>query len=101
MSHFQKRHYEAIAQVIQVLACGDQSTRDYIAREFADMLQQDNPQFTRNRFLLACKPGSNVRARTAHLRDVLTPPSEQGFGRKTADRIDGYDRDDLGESPDF
>jgi len=25
----------------------------------------------------------------------------QAHGRRTADRIDGYDRDDLGESPDY
>jgi hypothetical protein len=72
---FAKRHYEAIATVIQNLVLSDdelsgdelcelQRRRQCIAYEFADMFSRDNGQFKRDRFMYACQPGANVRART-------------------------------------
>jgi hypothetical protein len=73
---FNRRHYEALAQVIQGLALSHNelsneeldelvSVRQGIAGDFADMLGRDNPRFDRERFIRACVPGANVRARTA------------------------------------
>lgn len=36
----------------------------------------------------------------AEIAALPSPPTEEEL-RRSADRIDGYDRDDLGESPDF
>jgi len=79
MAQFSKRHYETIATAMQdsfprILrnAFGEDSevfsqafdqwetTRDYLADAFA----RDNAQFKRDRFIRACQPGANVRART-------------------------------------
>ena len=78
MAHFNKRHYEAIATVLQA-AKNDPvmvhetdkptvSHWDLLIERFADALARDNHLFDRSRFVLACKPGSNVKARTAHLK---------------------------------
>ena len=72
---FAKRHYEAIALVIQNLVYSDdeltdeelcelQRRRECIAYEFADMFARDNGEFKRDRFICACVPGANVRARS-------------------------------------
>jgi hypothetical protein len=75
MSHFAKRHYQAIAQIIQYLDLSFDSEydeeglqeieakRQSIAADFASMFNSDNPQFNRALFMQACKPGQNVRAR--------------------------------------
>lgn len=77
---FAKRHYEAIALAMQaahpkpVRGHGMKTDRDY-ACEFvqwdytrerlADVFSRHgNGQFKRERFLLACEPGRNVRARS-------------------------------------
>lgn len=60
---FSRRHYEAIARVLQSL---DQITPwgATAARSiFADLLAQDNARFDRERFIRACEPGANVRAK--------------------------------------
>jgi hypothetical protein len=73
---FAKRHHEVIAQVIQGLALSNNElsrdeldelieVRRSIAGDFANMLGKDNPRFDRQRFIRACVPGANVRARTA------------------------------------
>lgn len=70
MSHFAKRHYEAIALVLQDAymstpnkgATNTQVTS--IVNLFADMFSRDNGLFKRDRFERACEPGANVRART-------------------------------------
>jgi hypothetical protein len=36
---------------------------DDVVETFADMLARDNPKFKRERFIRACVPGANVRAR--------------------------------------
>jgi hypothetical protein len=70
-----KRHYEAIALVIQHLTLSDdeqdelglselEARRQAIAGEFADLFAGDNGEFKRDRFIRACEPGANVRART-------------------------------------
>jgi hypothetical protein len=72
---FAKRHYEAIATVIQHLTLSDdehdeqglaeiEARRQAIAREFANLFASDNGQFKRERFIAACQPGANVRARS-------------------------------------
>lgn len=78
MSHFAKRHYEAIATALQNIHPGsDMDTIDYDARlkmwndirsEIATMFARDNSRFIYDRFEHACKPGSNVKAKTAHLK---------------------------------
>ena len=68
MSQFAKRHYEAIAQIIQHSKRDNRSV-DWLANELAFLFLTDNPRFDRERFLHACKPGSNVKAKTAHLKD--------------------------------
>lgn len=74
---FNKRHYEMIATVCQEyndhasnLATKAQrlAWQEELERRLADMFAADNPRFDRGRFLHACMPGSNVKARTAHLK---------------------------------
>jgi hypothetical protein len=78
---FAKRHYEALAQVIQSLALSHNelsndeldelvSVRQGIANDFANMLAKDNPRFDRARFIQACIPGNNVRVATKPAEDV-------------------------------
>ena len=69
---FQQRHFEALALLMQELHPGAglpldnraaiqwDATHIAMARLFA----QGNPRFDRGRFLRACEPGANVRART-------------------------------------
>jgi hypothetical protein len=75
LPHFQKRHYEAIALAMQEarpLALRGSSNADPIRRnqwesvrnELTDMFASDNGQFKRDRFMHACEPGANVKART-------------------------------------
>jgi hypothetical protein len=74
-NRFAKRHYEAIATVIQHLTLSDdehdeqglaeiKARRQAIAREFANLFASDNGMFKRDRFMCACEPGANVRARS-------------------------------------
>lgn len=68
MSHFAKRHYEAVALVLQKCKPQDGYTREtvnwqHIRNELADMFARDNGQFKRDRFERACHPGANVRNR--------------------------------------
>ena len=69
MSKFAKRHYEAIALAMQD-ACPaphwDANKRaqwDVDVSRLADVFARDNGQFKRDRFIAACQPGSNVKAR--------------------------------------
>ena len=65
---FAKRHYEAIALVMQhAHVIGDPARRNQwesVRNELADMFMRDNGQFKRDRFMHACEPGANVRARS-------------------------------------
>jgi len=74
-ARFHKRHYQAIAEVIQNLVLSDdelnasglaevERVRQAIASDFATMLKADNGAFQRGRFMGACEPGANVRARS-------------------------------------
>jgi len=67
---FAKRHYEAIALAMQD-AIEHRATQSEhvegmyrVVRELADMFASDNGQFKRDRFIAACQPGANVRARS-------------------------------------
>lgn len=66
---FQRRHFEAIARVMQ-------QTKPLVAVD-TDILQwardrdalcilftRENDRFNRDRFIRACEPGANVKART-------------------------------------
>lgn len=55
---FERRHYEAIAQVLQ-----DSTAAANVMAAMANMLCRDNPRFNSARFIAACMPGANVKAR--------------------------------------
>jgi hypothetical protein len=65
---FTKRHYEAVAETIQQIPTAgdklDSLRREVVANLFVATFARDNGNFQRDRFLRACKPGANVRART-------------------------------------
>jgi len=70
---FSKRHYEAIAEAIQeakrqAVTENEQLGVATVMHELANTFARDNGQFNKGRFVAACEPGANVRARTAHLR---------------------------------
>jgi len=68
LSHFQKRHYEAIASVMQEcrmhIRCDGIEQMQCVVKYLADFFARDNGQFQRERFLRVCEPGANVRARS-------------------------------------
>jgi len=69
LPHFYKRHYEAIALAMQsakneAFSDGQDEMVDHVIKLLADRLASDNCNFQRNRFIGACEPGANVRART-------------------------------------
>jgi hypothetical protein len=60
---FTKRHYERIARTVAetggkyeatVAGAAVDATREYIAKELADLFAEDNPRFNRKMFLAAC-----------------------------------------------
>ena len=70
MAKFGKRHYEAIALAVQdTLKYGLEDPEEQgsgvraLAGGLAEMFARDNPQFKPDRFLRACVPGANVKAR--------------------------------------
>jgi hypothetical protein len=69
-NNFAKRHYETIATAIQESIQGCNSSEQVAAvwrtaNELARAFQNDNHLFNRERFLRACEPGANVRAKKA------------------------------------
>jgi hypothetical protein len=71
-NEFAKRHYEAIALAMQhahVLGNPVQRNQwESVRNELANMFASDNGQFKRDRFMYACEPGANVRARNGGQR---------------------------------
>jgi hypothetical protein len=73
---FAKRHYEAIATAMQEAMRYARDLDDDLApgaiqaaiEELADVFARDNGQFQRDRFIRACEPGANVRARNGGAR---------------------------------
>lgn len=69
---FAKRHYESIARTMQNAHPGTGLSNDNRAvtqwsetvKDFAEMLERDNPKFCIVRFVKACQPGANVKARS-------------------------------------
>jgi hypothetical protein len=64
---FCKRHYEAIALAMQDARRRVNGSNDPIAvvvDELADVFAADSGMFKRDRFIRACEPGANVRARS-------------------------------------
>lgn len=49
-----RKDYVKIAKVISTAWVASQDFRDSIANDFADMLEKDNPNFNRDKFLKAC-----------------------------------------------
>jgi hypothetical protein len=71
LPHFYKRHYEAIALAMQEARRSVNGSNDPIAvviEELADVFARDNGMFKRERFIGACVPGANVRARNGGQR---------------------------------
>jgi hypothetical protein len=70
MSHFNERHYEAIALIFQQEKPKPNWDANKLAQwtvmlnAFSEMLARDNSRFKLGRFERACEPGANVRART-------------------------------------
>ena len=76
---FAKRHYECIALAMQEAAkCNGGNSLQWsdgfaagliaIRNELADVFARDNGMFKRERFIAACVPGANVRARNGGSR---------------------------------
>ena len=66
-NQFAKRHYEAIATAIQEArrrVNGSNNPIAVVIDELADVFSSDNGMFKRDRFVRACEPGANVRARS-------------------------------------
>jgi hypothetical protein len=66
---FAKRHYEAIAKIMQDLAlCADTEDKKrhttLAINMFSEIFAEDNSAFQLGRFERACVPGANVRARS-------------------------------------
>jgi len=68
LPHFHKRHYEAIALAMQDarmhIRCDGIEQMECVVKYLADLFASDNGQFQRERFIAACEPGANVRARS-------------------------------------
>ena len=84
MTKFQQRHYEAIALVCQEYrghiehfqtAPNRRAWQSEFEGRLADMFAQDNRLFQRERFLAACLPGANVKARTRY----MIPPIPEAY----------------------
>ena len=67
---FAKRHYEAIALAMQDAIKHRATQSEHVegmyrvVHELADTFAADTGQFKRERFIAACQPGANVRARS-------------------------------------
>lgn len=69
---FSKRHYEAVAEAMQE-ACPEthwdpnkRAQWEVTGNRLCDMFARDNSAFNRARFIAACEPGANVKARTRY-----------------------------------
>lgn len=52
---FTRKHYEKVVKVInRTIPYDDATVRHNTIQEFADMFEDDNPNFDRDRFLKAC-----------------------------------------------
>jgi len=71
-SKFAKRHYECIALAMQDarfrLRSSSLDQWQCGINCLANMLAGDNGRFCRDRFIRACEPGANVRARNGGMR---------------------------------
>ena len=69
MAKFGKRHYEAIAEAMQYAIKYDATSSAHVAGVYmaisamVAMFRHDNQLFQSDRFMRACEPGANVRAR--------------------------------------
>jgi hypothetical protein len=67
---FAKRHYETVALAMQDAAPAPhwapnkKAQWDVCVSRLADAFERDNGLFKRDRFIAACQPGANVKART-------------------------------------
>jgi hypothetical protein len=75
-NHFAKRHYEAIALAMQDAHPGAGLSQDNRAviqwsetcKDLAEVFERDNSRFDIIRFMHACVPRANVRARNGGAR---------------------------------
>lgn len=56
-----KKHYEKAALIAQGFA---PKARNVVMLAFIGLFSGDNPRFDQDRFIRACVPGANVRARS-------------------------------------
>ena len=67
---FQQRHFEALAKLMQQTHPNEADRQaaheqwKIMCNAMCDLFNEGNPRFARGRFLRACEPGANVRART-------------------------------------
>jgi hypothetical protein len=70
---FAKRHYEAIALAMQDarlhVRCNGVEQMQCVVNILADLFAGDNGMFKRDRFISACVPGANVKARNRGRND--------------------------------
>lgn len=68
MPDFQQRHYEALAKLMQDAKVQHETDQqgglDMLERMLTEMLARDNAKFDSGRFIRACQPGRNVKARS-------------------------------------
>ncbi len=73
MTMFNKRHYQAIALVMQTARPANKravAQWSETIKDLADMFARDNSLFKYDLFLQACIPGQNVRQKTVKVRDI-------------------------------
>jgi len=71
-SMFKQRHFNALATMMQDAHPGTGLSKDnravmqwqYIRTRMADLFKRDNHNFMYDRFIGACEPGANVRAKS-------------------------------------
>lgn len=100
-----QRDYELIADVLHVRQATEPEARHvvgYIAGEFADRFEADNPRFDRNRFVRACGFPELQVGRRLIGKDmngvwwVADEEGEYGFSTRTAARGWVAATDDIG-----
>jgi len=95
------KDYALIAQMFGALrrrANADPVTLDMVMVEYMRVAKMQNPKFKDNLFVRTVEKHESA---IEPPRLPQTPTCRNELSNPIADRIDGYDRDDLGESPDF
>lgn len=64
MTTFQRRHYKAIAEVIQQYEADGNRVTDELIERFSKLFSDDNSNFSSDRFKAACKGNHVIQHRT-------------------------------------